>query len=259
MKKSTIINNGGFTLANRQGLQSKITLKLLSSKTGEKEKVTLTCNNRLKDLQSSLKKVKEAKNNGDFTFNGLPIESVILQRSEDIKTFLVENAIVPTEKAMATLIEFASEGKTPHKNDNFPKYGYDYVLSDEQAKVIGLHLANDKTWLNSIEGQKVEKAFSSLIQKNIGQRKFKIGSRNGKQIIQGAYVFESEVTPTIKSQWDKRLAHKNAFLLSLESKSKSIEEKTISELRLELKSRDLPTRGKKTDLVNRIKAFDQSN
>ena len=258
MNKS-MINNGNFTLANRQGLQSKIKIKQIAHKTGEKEEITLTCNNRLKDLQSDLKKVKEAKNNGDFTFNGLPIESVIIQRSADIKTFLVENAIVPTEKAMATLIEFASEGKAPHKNDNFPKFNYDYVLSDEQAKIIGLHLANDKTWLNSIEGQKVEKSFSSLIQSNIGQRKFKIGARNGKQIIQGAYVFESEVTPTIKSNWDKRLAHKNAFLLSLESKSKSIEEKTISELRLELKSRDLPTKGKKVDLVNRIKSFNQSN
>jgi hypothetical protein len=259
MNESTIINNGNFTLANRQGLQSKIKIKQLCQKTDKKTEITMTCNNRLKSLQSDLKKVKEAKNNGDFTFNGLPIESVILQRSEDIKTFLVENAIVPTEKAMQTLIEFASEGKTPHKNDKFPKFGYDYVLSDEQSKVIGLHLANDKTWLNSIEGQKVEKAFASLIQKNIGQRKFKIGARNGKQIIQGAYVFESEVNANIKSQWDKRLAHKNAFLLSLESKSKSIEEKTISELRLELKSRDLPTKGKKIDLVNRIKAFDQSN
>lgn len=257
--KTKSINNGKFVLANRQGLQSKLQVKQIDDKTGKENSISLTCGNRLKQLQSSLKKVKEAKQNGDFTFNGLPIESVILQRSEDIKDFLIANQIVPSDKAMETLIEFASEGKTPHKNDNFPKYNFDYVLSEEQSKLLGLHLANDKTWLNSIEGQKVEKYFSSLIQSVIGQRKFKIGAKNGKQIIQGAYIFESEVDSKIATEWDKRLAHKNAFLLSLESEAKSIEEKTISELRLELKSRDLPTKGKKSDLVNRIKAFDQSN
>jgi len=254
MNKNQIISHGKFGLSNRTNLQNKIKIESIDKDTKEKKVITLSVSKRLNQLRDKLSKLLSHKKDGKYTYNNLPIDSVIEIQKAELTEFLQDNEVHPTEKGFETLKEFAFHGKRPTKADNFPIESVDYVLSTEQDNEIKLIQSTDKSWLGSEDGAKVETNFAQSMVSNgtIGRRHFEIGCNNGKQFICGSYSIASEFTPSLKQDYNNRLAKKNNWLLSENTEEKQIEKMTIPQLKLELNSLNLPSKGKKSELVERL-------
>lgn len=247
MKKHIL---GNFVLSNRMNLKKK--LLLIESKGNEETKKELLVTDRLKELQSSLNDAIALKNDGKHDIDGIPLSSVIEQRQADVSTFLIENKVYPTQKGFETICNFADHSTNLPKE--FPKFGIDFVYSDEQKKTLQGLFSTDKAWLSSEKGNQIENNFLSEFQAkgNIGRRSFSISMHNGKAKINGGYMIESEFDEDLEKKFFERQNQKNHFGLLANVEDKPIEEKTCKELRLECRSLNLSSKGKKAELIERI-------
>jgi hypothetical protein len=89
---------------------------------------------------------------------------------------------------------------------------------------------------------------------SIGRRSFSISMHNGKAKIKGGYQIESEFDEDLEKKFFERQNQKNHFGLLANTEEKPVEEKTCKELRLECKSLNLSSKGKKSELIERISA-----
>lgn len=243
---------GTFILANRLNLKKRI--QLIESKDNEQKERNLLVIDRLKELQSSLNESIALKNDGKHDIDGIPLSSVIEQRQADVLTFLQENKIFPSQKGFDIVCQYAEHSTNLPKD--FPTFGIDFVYSDEQRKILKGLFSTDKAWLSSEKGNDSEKEFLSEFQSvgSIGKRSFSIEMKNGKAKIRGGYQIESEFDEDLERKFFERQNQKNHFGLLSSLEEKSIDEKTCKELRLECKSLNLSSKGKKVELIERISA-----
>ena len=246
---------GSFTLGNRLNLKSKITVLTIENEDGRKKEVAkeTTCNDRLKELQSSLNNALEAKKDGKHDIDGVPLSSILEIRTEAVTAFLTENSIFPSDKGFEVICQYADNSVNLPKD--FPKFGIDFVYSVEQKRILEGIFSTDKTWLNSEKGNESEKAFLSEMTSrgSIGKRAFSITSKNGKARIKGGYQIESDFDDDLEKKFFERQNQKNHFGLLSETKEKPIEQKTCKELRLECKMLKIPTKGlNKSQLIEKL-------
>jgi hypothetical protein len=147
---------GTFILANRMNLKRKILL--IESKGNEETERSLLAIDRLKELQSSLNEAIALKNDGKHDIDGIALSSVIEQREADVLTFLQENKIFPSQKGFESICNYADHSTNLPKE--FPKFGIDFVYSDEQKKTLQGLFSTDKAWLSSEKGNESEKGIS---------------------------------------------------------------------------------------------------
>jgi hypothetical protein len=235
-----------FNLSNRLNLSKKIIV------IRDEKEFSITCNKRVKELQTSLDKAIAHKNEGNYDLDGISIESIIDTRKADLVEFLRENNIVPSEKGFEAICNLAEDNWNYPKD--FPRPNIDFVFTTEQEKILKDIGKQDKNWLESNEGQEKEKEFATDLFKNgsIGKRQFALSTKNGKAFISGGYRIDAEYTEEIEKANQERLGHKRRFQLLEDSEQKPIEGKTCKELRLELSALGKSTKGTKAELVARL-------
>lgn len=245
---------GSFVPMNRLNLNKKIILLENPSNDDEPKERELLAKDRLKELQTSLNDAVSLKNDGKHHIDGVALTSVIEQRQADIVEFLKENRIVPSDKGFSVICDYVDHSTNLPKE--FPKFGIDFVFSDEQERILNGLKQTDKAWLSSEKGNQSEKEFLGEMSAkgSIGKRAFSIFMKEGKPRIKGGYQIESDFDDDLEKKFFERQNQKNHFGLLANTEEKSIEEKTCKELRLECKSLGISSKGKKAELVNRITA-----
>ena len=229
----------------RINLQSLTTQSILCLETDSTKEIALPNKQIIENIEG---KLDHATSQEGYMIGNKSKVQVIDELTSELKTFLVENSIFPSEKGMNSLIYMNRHGFGKPKS-----WDRRFVLSPDQLKQYNNESKTDKNWLASKEGRRSEgNIVSSFVNRGVlSKRKYSIQVKDNKARIGGVFSFHADINDMQKEFTDREKA-KDAWERT-ESVNDDIEQMTNSQLRLECKAKDLRSTGKKVDLIARLK------